>query len=113
MTLSIDENYYYSSLLSKDIQDRVENVRNNAHGPDDMCGPTKAKKKNDTWEGGIAFERNERAVSVGNTRCYTVGTSYQAAKVMSAPAKGGKWNGEWDTDLLARKEFVSVPSPLI
>ncbi|KIM78012.1 hypothetical protein PILCRDRAFT_11469 [Piloderma croceum F 1598] len=95
-------------LLSKDIQDRVEKVRNDAHGPDDMCGPTKAKKKKDAWAGGIAFERNKRAVAVGNTRCYTVGTSYPAAKVMSAPAKGGKWNGEWDPDLLARKEFVST-----
>jgi hypothetical protein len=37
-----------------------------------------------------------------------VGTSYQAARVLLAPAKGGKWFSEWDDDLLKRKEFVSV-----
>jgi hypothetical protein len=86
----------------------VENVRNIAHGDDDFCGPDRAKKDDGEYVGGIAFERNDRAIGVGKTRCYTVGTSYQAARVLSAPAKGGKWSGEWDDDLLKRKEFVSV-----
>ena len=106
---------YVSNGLSKEIQDRVEKVRDTAHGDNELCGPTKARKVNGEYIGGIAFERNERSHSVGNTRCYTVGTSYQAAKVMSAPSKGGKWTGEWDDDLLQRKEFVSVDaaSPLL
>ena len=34
---------------------------------------------------------------------------------MLVPSKGGKWTGEWDDDLLQRKEFVSVDaaSPLL
>jgi hypothetical protein len=96
------------------VQDQVEKVRNDAHGPNELCGPNKPKKgKDGEWEGGIAFERSDRAVGVGKTRCYSVGTSYQAAKVMSAPVKEGKWNGEWDDDLLKRKEFVLVHPLLV
>lgn len=78
----------------------MKDVRNRILGPRSLVTPQKAcKDESGVFVGGIAFERDDAAVSVGEgNRCYPSSTSYQTNRGMTAPHRGRKTFGEPLTD---------------
>ncbi|KDR79831.1 hypothetical protein GALMADRAFT_136421 [Galerina marginata CBS 339.88] len=79
----------------KDLDDdeitEYEAIRSDILGPPELMTSTKAVKTADGYEGGIQFERHERAVNIRTgPRCYQLGATVQAQKVMSSPGLQGK-----------------------
>ncbi|KDR71681.1 hypothetical protein GALMADRAFT_213585 [Galerina marginata CBS 339.88] len=80
-------------LKSKDDYEVTdyEMLREDITGPPDLVTSTKAVKTGESYSGGIAFERHDRAVNIKKgPRCYQLATTVQAQKVMSAPGSQGK-----------------------
>ncbi|KAF6764363.1 hypothetical protein DFP72DRAFT_1059348 [Ephemerocybe angulata] len=71
----------------------MRNVRNRILGPRADVGAGKAQFDSATGEytGGVAFERNDMAVSLVDTnRAYPLATSHQSSRGMNAPHRGRK-----------------------
>lgn len=87
----------------------LKEVRDEILGPRDKMGKGKAKYDSEaqTWRGGIAYERNERAKCLQNgDRCYPLSTVYQVPRQQDSPASGRKDYGGTSLDshsLLTRK----------
>jgi hypothetical protein len=81
-------------------------------GPVEECTQGKPTLVNGKYEGGLFFERHERAESVANTeRAYPLSITYQMARQMHAPALGNKvYDGQEDENLEVRKDLMKVSS---
>ena len=69
----------------------------------------KARKVDNKYEGGIAWERSDRAVNIGNSeRCYTLAQSYQIQRNLAGPTTGTRDvdSDEWHAAM--RAEVIKV-----
>ncbi|KAF8173421.1 hypothetical protein K438DRAFT_1772224 [Mycena galopus ATCC 62051] len=70
------------------------------------------RKEDGTWEGGLAFERNDACKPVKpGTRCYTIANSYQAARGTWSPAAASKINGSFNESNLLRRNLNLAIAP--
>lgn len=88
-------------------------ARDKCLGPDQLITRSKAVKSGGVYQGGVAFERNSRACPVKpNTRCYTVGNSYEGPTKIMAPNKNTKVkdSDSVDESLEMRTDLLMVSS---
>jgi hypothetical protein len=86
-------------------------ARDKCLGPDELITRNKAVKSGGVYQGGVAFERNSRACPVKrNTRCYTVGNSYEGPTKIMAPNKNAKVKDfdSVDESLEMRRDLLMV-----
>ena len=96
-------------MLSNDTIEKLNIARDNALGPREERTRNKASCTNGHYDGGIRFERSARAIPVKNTRCYSIGLTYQVQPNLVAPSAGGKVRGGGlDDELKERKFMVEV-----
>lgn len=96
------------------MMDNLNAARDKCLGPDELITRNKAAKSGGVYQGGVAFERNGRACPVKrNTRCYTVGNSYEGPTKIMAPNKNAKakdFDGV-DESLEMRRDLLMVSHP--
>jgi hypothetical protein len=81
----------------------------------DLCLGKKEERSRDratrmpdgTYVGGTAFERNKRANPVkANTRCFSVGNSFEAPTKIMAPCADNKITGNDDADAVKMRQTL-------
>jgi hypothetical protein len=92
------------------MKDDMICVRDKCLGPKDLrtrAAPTRIGTK---YQGGTHFERNDRANPVKpNTRCYTIGNSFEGPTKIMAPCKDGKLVDDGGTEpLQLRSDLLKV-----
>ena len=99
------------------MKDRMSTARDLCLGPRDQrsrCAPTKTAPGK--YVGGTAIERNGRAIPVHiDTRCYTVGNSYENQTKIMAPCAADKVRGDQDKEALGMRNVllkVSLHTPI-
>lgn len=96
--------------MMQDVQARVL-------GDEEDIDSFKARRLADkTYEGGVAFERDPRAISVGpDNRAYPLSTAHQNSRTMTAPQRGRKTMGKplkWEHQKLVI-DLLKVRMPYI
>ena len=90
------------------MKDRMHTARDLCLGPRDQrsrCAPTKMAAGE--YIGGAAVERNSRAIPVHvNTRCYTIGNSYETQTKIMAPCATNKVRGDQDKEVLEMRNVL-------
>ncbi|TFK59509.1 hypothetical protein BDN72DRAFT_905779 [Pluteus cervinus] len=90
----INKTYY-----TPDELDELINIRRDLIGPEAKVKLYKPVKTSNGYEGGIAFERSDQAISIDeNGRAYSVSFSYQIQKALLAPSVGNKRQTGAETD---------------
>lgn len=91
LPLPMSRSHPFRASLPDDMIEGLEDLRDRLLGPQEEMSPDKAALKDGRWDGGIAFERSPRALSLGNApRCYSVSLVNQVQKTMSAPGAQAK-----------------------
>ena len=68
---------------------------------EDRTRQSPTKMPDGTFIGGTAFERNKRANPVKpDTRCYSIGNSFETPTKIMAPCADNKITGDMDADVL-------------
>jgi hypothetical protein len=97
-------------LHSAEAKERLRNFRDRCLGPVELRSREKPTRQGNKWIGGVHFERNFRAKPVkSNTRCYTVGNSYESPTKIQAPCATGKFEGDDDIEVIElRRDILQV-----
>lgn len=92
------------------MKDNLINVRDKCLGPKELRTQAAPRKIGSKYQGGTTFERNDRANPVKpNTRCYTIGNTFEGPTKIMAPCKDGKLAGDGDTESLQlRSDLLKV-----
>jgi len=106
-----------SGIINSEHQKTLEALTENVLGPAESQTPEKPQvvQPNKTYQGGTAFERSDRAISVKGLRCYTTAYSYQDAPNIASATTGSK-RTEGDPDNLAIHTAVNrvcFPLPIL
>ena len=73
------------------MKDDLISVRDQCLGPKELRTREAPTKIGSAYQGGTHFERNDRANPVKpNTRCYTIGNTFEGPTKIMAPGKHGK-----------------------
>ena len=101
---------YRSKIYTTKMKEDLLQVRDECLGPKELRTRAAPVKIGSVYQGGTHFERNDRANPVKpNTRCYTIGNTYEGPTKIMAPCKDGKLAGDRDTELLQlRHQLLQV-----
>lgn len=89
-----------SKSVSEEELAFMRDVQRRVLGSEDEIDSSKARRLDDgTYEGGVAFERDPRAISVGtDNRAYPLSTAHQNSRTLTAPQRGRKTMGKPRTE---------------
>lgn len=89
-------------------------VRDKCLGPKELRTRAAPTKKGPAYQGGTHFERNDRANPVKpNTRCYTIGNTFEGPTKIMAPCKDGKLARDGDGDSESDTDALQLRSQLL
>lgn len=100
-----------SRILTREDKSSVIDARDLCLGNKEDRTPDRAVKLDkETWSGGVAFERNRRAKPVKpNTRCYSLGNSFETQTKIMAPCANNKITGARDEEAVKmRQQLLKV-----
>lgn len=101
--------YLSRTHLGPELIANLAEVQREVLGPEELVTSERPKGSRGEYTGGIAFERVDNLTGVKKTRCYTVGPSTQAPRVLTSPSAGGKVPDSGLTpELLLRQKIVKV-----
>jgi hypothetical protein len=103
-TLAVDLvplTFVNSKIYSKEMKEDLTSVRDKCLGPKELRTRAAPTKIGSAYQGGTHLERNDRAnPGKPNTRCYTIGNTFEGPTKIMAPCKDGKLTGDGDTEAL-------------
>jgi len=100
-----------SRILTREDKSSVIDARDLCLGNKEDRTPNRTVKLDkETWSGGTAFERNRCAKPIKpNTRCYSVGNSFESQTRIMAPCASNKITGARDEEAVKmRQQLLKV-----
>lgn len=99
----------FRGIITDDMARKITAARDQCLGNQEELTRNKPVVIGGVYQGGIAFERNNRAKAVKEgTRCYTIGNSYESPTQIMAPCAPGKMLGEMDKAQRMRQNLLRV-----
>lgn len=88
---------------------KLDEARDEVLGPRLLRTPERAVYHEQTFTGGTAFERNNRAHGIHGARCYPLVNSFERQALLAAPSATSKHTDVgWDDGLWMRQKVVKV-----
>ena len=105
---------FHSKIYSEKMKHDIISVRDTCLGPKELRTRAAPIKIGSKYLGGTHFERNDGANPVKpNTRCYTIGNTFEGPTKIMAPCKDGKLTGDGNMEALQlRSDLLKVKNPL-